>query len=46
MPVVILSGAPQPAGEEFFGVLLKPFNLRKFAATVAAAVVFRRGSGA
>jgi CheY-like chemotaxis protein len=46
MPVVILSGTPQPAGQEFFGVLLKPFDLRKLAAIVAAAVVFRRSPGA
>jgi CheY-like chemotaxis protein len=46
MPVVVLSGAPQPASEGFFGTLLKPFNLRRLAATVAAAIVFRRSSGA
>jgi DNA-binding response OmpR family regulator len=46
MPVVVLSGAPQPPGEEFFGTLIKPFNLRELAATVAAAIIFRRSSSA
>jgi CheY-like chemotaxis protein len=46
MPVILVSGTPRRAGEGFFHVLTKPFDLRTIAVTVAAAIIHRRGSSA
>jgi CheY-like chemotaxis protein len=46
MPVILVSGTPRRAGEGFFRVLTKPFNLETVAATVAAAITHRRGASA
>jgi FixJ family two-component response regulator len=46
MPVILVSGTPRRAGEGFFRVLTKPFDLQMVAATVAAAIIDRRSSNA
>ena len=46
VPVILISGNPVIAGEAFFRVLRKPFNLRTMAEVVAAAVDYGRTSSA
>ena len=46
VPVILISGNPASAGEHFFGVLRKPFNLRALAELVAAAVDHGRTTSA
>jgi CheY-like chemotaxis protein len=45
VPVILISGHQLTVREGFFGVLSKPFNLRRLAEIVAAAVDRRRTSG-
>jgi len=46
MPVILISGHEITVREGFFGVLQKPFKLRRLAEVVAAAVNHRRSSSA
>jgi DNA-binding NtrC family response regulator len=46
MPVILISGHEITVREGFFGVLQKPFKLRRLAEVVAAAVNHRRISSA
>ena len=46
VPVILMSGRPAPVHEGFFGVLNKPFNLRRLAEVVAAAMGHGRTPGA
>jgi len=46
VPVILVSGTPRRVEEGFFRVLVKPFDLRTLAEVVAAALNYRRSSGA
>ena len=46
MPVILISGHEIPVREGFFGVLSKPFKLRRLAEVVAAAMSHGRSPGA
>jgi two-component system OmpR family response regulator len=46
LPVILMSGHPATVREGFFGVLTKPFNLRRLAEVVAAAMGHGRTPGA
>ena len=46
VPVILMSGHQAAAREGFFGVLMKPFNLRSLAEVVAAAMGHGRTPGA
>ena len=46
VPVILMSGDPTTAREGFFGVLTKPFDLRRLAEVVAAAMGHGRTRGA
>jgi len=46
VPVILMSGHPDIVGEGFFGVLSKPFNLRRLTEVVAAAMGHGRTPGA
>ena len=46
VPVILISGNSHIVGDGFFGVLRKPFDIRKMSEVVAAAVSHGRGGGA
>jgi FixJ family two-component response regulator len=46
MPVILISGHEITVREGFFGVLSKPFKLRRLAEVVAAAMSHGRSPGA
>jgi two-component system OmpR family response regulator len=45
VPVILMSGHQATVGKGFFGVLIKPFNLRSLAEVVAAAMGHGRTPG-